>query len=80
MGDLKLLKTDRDDRAENAIAMLEGVIGRIRAEGVSQVSIFYLPLGDGPQFLDFFSDDIVGLVGALEVQKLDALNYRESGE
>jgi PII-like signaling protein len=80
MGNLKILKTEADDRSEATIAMLEALIERIRDEGVSQISVFYCPMGSGGTFADFFSTDIVGLVGALEVQKHNALAYREGGE
>lgn len=80
MAQIHEIKTERDARADNAIAMLEGVIDRIRVEGVSQVSIFYSPLSGDDAYSDFFCEEIYALVGALEVQKFNALRYREGDE
>lgn len=80
MADLKILETDRVVRCDATIAMLEHLIDRIRDEGVSQISVFYCPMGAGSTFTDFFSTDISSLVGALEIQKHRALAYREGGE
>lgn len=66
---------DREVRAECAEELLLAVLDRVRSEGVLHLSVYYEPLGGGLPSADFYSEETVKLVGALEVQKFDVLQY-----
>ena len=69
MAELRILKTGRDDRVDGAILMLEGVIARMRSEGVSGFSYYYSPADGGTFECNSCTSNATALVGALEVQK-----------
>lgn len=71
---------EREVRVACAEELLEAVLDRVRREGVLHLSVYYEPLGGGDPSADFYTEDTVRLVGALEVQKFDVLRYRRDGE